>query len=685
MRASRSHLSGPIALGVHGWVAVGSALLALALTTILCLFPELDFDIWWHLRTGRWILEEGRVPTTDIFSYTAYGRPWVTHEWGAEVLFAAIYRAGGIDALILFKALVATLAVGLSALAGTLGLARAAAKQDLGPPAGDRVAGAAVGLLLAAPLIAPRAFVRPHMLTALALGTALLLLEREASTGQRRWRAALCLLFLLWANLHAGFVLGLGLVTLYWAGLAIERRRSAPLAAAMRARLPWLGLIALATLANPHTWRAFAYPFALVGRPEVRAGIVELRSPFHPAYAGALFQFALLATALVLALVLVRQRRRIVWSLALPGAFFALQALLTLRGISEFAVLVPALVAAHGTAWSASGRPGTPAGTLPRTLRRALPWSIALLAAGTGIVAFTRGVPMGSEAPRRTGLGLDPANLPGTAVRFLSTAAPPGHVFHILAFGGYFIHELWPGRQTYIDGRLDVFPDGFIEDYRALMQTGRGWDEVVERHGIAFAVVDYLEAPGQDRGLRARLRQDPDWTVVCFSDNLLVYARRIAENDLLLREYGCPFDPSLRTLDSLQEWLRNASRAEVEQAASAIERMLPFAGKDRAPAQILASLLVPLAELRRSGGEQEGAAAALERAMELDPRSFLARLRLGILRAQAGDVAAARRHFEEAGRLRPDDPALLRNLRILESIERERAGRTAVPGERSPR
>ena len=68
-----------------------SAAIALLLATLfagmLALFPICSFDIWWHLRTGRLIVEELRIPHTDPFTYTAGGNHWVTHEWLAETLF----------------------------------------------------------------------------------------------------------------------------------------------------------------------------------------------------------------------------------------------------------------------------------------------------------------------------------------------------------------------------------------------------------------------------------------------------------------------------------------------------------------------------------------------------------------------------------------------------------------------
>jgi hypothetical protein len=36
-----------------------------------------DFDTWWHLKVGDWIVQNGRLPYTGILSRTAAQRPWV--------------------------------------------------------------------------------------------------------------------------------------------------------------------------------------------------------------------------------------------------------------------------------------------------------------------------------------------------------------------------------------------------------------------------------------------------------------------------------------------------------------------------------------------------------------------------------------------------------------------------------
>ena len=58
----------------------------LVILLFLCVFSynftiPTDIDFWWHLKTGELIATTGVIPTTDPFSYTVPGRPWVAHEW----------------------------------------------------------------------------------------------------------------------------------------------------------------------------------------------------------------------------------------------------------------------------------------------------------------------------------------------------------------------------------------------------------------------------------------------------------------------------------------------------------------------------------------------------------------------------------------------------------------------------
>src|ERR1019366_3080030 len=76
-----------------------------------------DGDIGWHIRTGELILNTGRAPVADPFSFTRPRQPWFAWEWLADVVFAGTWRGRG-------RAGVAALAGAVLALAATATLAR---------------------------------------------------------------------------------------------------------------------------------------------------------------------------------------------------------------------------------------------------------------------------------------------------------------------------------------------------------------------------------------------------------------------------------------------------------------------------------------------------------------------------------------------------------------------------------
>src|SRR5579862_77000 len=53
-----------------------------------------DSDSMWQIRIGQWILENGAMPTTDVFSFTRYGAPWISSSWLSQVLYAISYGPG---------------------------------------------------------------------------------------------------------------------------------------------------------------------------------------------------------------------------------------------------------------------------------------------------------------------------------------------------------------------------------------------------------------------------------------------------------------------------------------------------------------------------------------------------------------------------------------------------------------
>jgi hypothetical protein len=77
-----------------------------------------DSNIWRHLSTGQWMLQNHALPRTALFSQYP-SLPWVDSSWGFDLLTALCARIWGLAGLpVLLMLLQVAIAVAIFALAG---------------------------------------------------------------------------------------------------------------------------------------------------------------------------------------------------------------------------------------------------------------------------------------------------------------------------------------------------------------------------------------------------------------------------------------------------------------------------------------------------------------------------------------------------------------------------------------
>ncbi len=209
-----------------------------------------DYDVFWQMATGRWVVQHHQVPSVDVLSYTAAGTEWI-YPVGSGVIFYGAYLLGGYGLLSWIGAL---------ASCGTLALLLRR---------GSAVAAAIA--ILAVPEIAWRTAPRSDLFTIVLFAAFLSLLWENYQTGRARlW--LLPLLMAAWVNLHLGFVSGLGLMGAYVGLEVLEMLFSANQRQAATERLrraaPWLVAAGFATLLNPWGWNLYR---ALIRQQRVMA------------------------------------------------------------------------------------------------------------------------------------------------------------------------------------------------------------------------------------------------------------------------------------------------------------------------------------------------------------------------------------------------------------------------------
>ncbi len=456
-----------------------------------------DPDFWWHLRTGQLILNSQSIPHTDLFSFTASGKEWVTHEWLSEVLIYLLYRLGGFTLLSIFFATVITVAFSVAFW-----------NSDARPYAAGFV------VFLGALATAPTWGVRPQMLSLLLSSIFLFLLDRYAQRDGLKYIAPLVPLTILWVNLHSGFALGLAIVAAYLFARVAEPFLTHSLALPPSHTLQPLTIVfllcVLAVLINPNGARMYSYPFETLTSRAMQTYIQEWFSPdFHdPQWQ----PFAFLLIGLIVAGIASRARVPVPQLLLL--ALLGYASLRSARNIPLFVlVAIPVLSQQLGEIFSKLGVPtqSTCPPTTPRVVRiiNALLFVLVLL-----VVLARVYVVVNNQA------NVERAKFPAAAVDYIQSQHPPRNIYNAYGWGGYLVWRLYPDYPVYIDGRADVYGDLFIEDYLKIYRAESGWDEKLARADVNLALLEV------DSPLTNAMAASSNWRQVFGDDRSVVFEKK---------------------------------------------------------------------------------------------------------------------------------------------------------------
>src|SRR5215213_8978197 len=83
---------------------LSAVLFIILFSSALTLGPRMlniDGDLPRHLLMGKLVLETGRPPATEVFSYVYENRPYTPQEWLAGVLYYSVYAVLGLNGVVL--------------------------------------------------------------------------------------------------------------------------------------------------------------------------------------------------------------------------------------------------------------------------------------------------------------------------------------------------------------------------------------------------------------------------------------------------------------------------------------------------------------------------------------------------------------------------------------------------------
>ncbi len=466
-------------VGVGLRIFLDSVILTCFLAGVLALCNKpaaaIDEDLWWHLRTGAWIIQHHAVPTHDIFAAYTNGRPWIEYTWLFDVLVSRIYDVWHLP--------------GVLALTGILILASIAALVALLSryTALHRAVGLSVGALFG---IGTLATPRPWLFTVLFFVLEMYFLLRARERGQAFSLWPVVPLLALWANLHIQYIYGLIVIALFAMESPIARfMKWGPSIARLTPRSYWIlfATSALATLANPYGWKLYSVVLQYSTQSVPLSFIQEMQ----PLQFRALSDWVpLILTCLAAyALADLKDRQPVFVLLLAVSCWFGFR---TARDV-WFLVIIASLILANSMP------------TQAKALRRVrwVPFFTALplsLAVGYSLLQSQSN----SDRTLRVALA---KRFPEQAAAYIESHALPNPLYNTFDWGGFLIWRL-PQMPVSIDGRANLHGDARLQRFSDTWLGKSTWADDAELRKARTILLD------RDCPLASILRSDRRFRLV---------------------------------------------------------------------------------------------------------------------------------------------------------------------------
>lgn len=537
--------------------------LALAYALLAGLRTVADFDLGWQLATGRYVAQHHAVPRTEMFSYTAFGKEWI-YPLLSSVIFYLLFVAKGYAALSWLNALAALATVGFLLTTG------------------KRIT--AMLAILAVPAIAFRTAPRAELFTTVFFAALLALIWRHYQ-GKTSHLWLLPILFALWANLHLGFVAGLGLLGAYiflaLCDAAFVERRAIALQR-LRQAAPWLAASFTAVLLNPWGWRIFSAIGHQQDVTKLHSAFIgewsamqfnalswqQFISPRDPA-SGDWWMLFIAGAAIFICLWRERPGPAVLLALAMYFSvehirFQALFAMLVVVvGGNIFPELKGDAAAVNNSVDDAAKQQFS-----VRQFSSSIPivlMVLALLLVGIRVNDLvTQRFYMETGQITMFGAGAS-WWFPGRAADFILREKLPGNVFHDYTLGGYVTWKLGPQYRDFVDGRYMPFGEELFTEQRnlvSLLPDSPEWQTAEGRWNFNTILFPVSRYAGLGSFPLPDYCQSTNWRLVYLDDTGAVFLRNRPENAAWLTKFAVRCETA--ALAPPPEALGDSDRARAE-------------------------------------------------------------------------------------------------------------------------
>lgn len=477
----------------------------------------MDFDFWWHLKTGEVMLQQKALLGIDPFNYTGSniikGRESVILNgyWLWQVSAAFLFAGWSFNGIIFLKLVTAALTA--------WALHYQMQRQQL--PETVRILLVTLGTVI---IVTIYNLERPQVFSILFL-TLLIGMIANIRSGENPSRL-LCPMMILWANIHGGFVVGDLLLGLALLGFVIQYRHDRKKLGKL---ILWSLAGVMASFINPNGWNAFIETFNLMGDSFGTVFVSEYRSSWalysDTSKVAALCLWAI--SLLHMTALLLHPRRY--WPEIFISLFIIVFGLKYIRNTGFIAIsLLPV------TGYYLAQVVGSWKQNFPKFIHLVI--CIACTALISSFVLKEWRIKEASPGPIFYTMPIEMAN-------FLKVAGLSGNLFNDYGTGGYLDWALYPQWKTFIDGRgLDTkVSQHYLKIASASREFAEGkplYELLIDRYKIDVIAMRTSVASGNLQPLLRVLLANPEWTPVFLDWMSFVLVRNTPHNIASIQKYG---------------------------------------------------------------------------------------------------------------------------------------------------
>ena len=498
-----------------------------------------DCDIWFHLSTGKYIIESHTIPRHDVFSFIASSHEWIDSQWLFQVILYAFYVIFGVNGPILLQLVVFVFAFIL--------LYKIEYKKS-------NYIVSAFFLLGAILIVNERFLIRPEMFTLLFIVIYFYILYQYKNSSRIFYIFFLPFLQIVWTNTHGLFIIGVILVLIFLLGELIDWKINLPLKWNQRycpkeKRIFVLSLItvlvAIACFVNPYLIKGASYPFLLFTEIGPLANkwmknVSELVSPFSAG--GINNQVVMLYKVFIVisAISFILNIRRLnITYLMIYGAFLYVS-IMARRNIPLFIFIVlPITIYNINTFLSDDFFTNLKLTKMKYYTEKVLKplLGVALIVI---VIIYISAVISNRyytpEFPTKV-FGFGIAKLyPEKAIDFIKISNIQGNMLNNTEIGGYFSWKCYPDKKVFIDGRWEIYGRDFLLSYNEWIDSPTLWSKYLDKYNINYILLTNKSPEGEV--LLSRLCESTNWSLVYIDNIAFVFVRNVEENKNIIEKYN---------------------------------------------------------------------------------------------------------------------------------------------------